>query len=274
VIDSFGPLTPNTQNPTPLWDTHCHLNHEDYARDLSDVLRRAQYASVSHIVCASYDLESSLRAVELAGENRMISASVGVHPHDADTFSPEIEDRLKALASEEKVVAIGETGLDYYRDLSPRDAQQAAFRRHIRLAVELDLPLIIHSRDAQQDVIRILAEEGLPPRGVVMHCLPSDPEFAGKSLEMGCYVGIGGPVTFQNAGTLREIVAGVPLDRLLLETDAPYLTPHPYRGKRNEPSYLPLVAEKIAEIKAITPAEVAEITTSNARTLFRIQGPG
>ena len=266
-----GPLTPNTQHPTPLWDTHCHLNHPDLARDLPGVLSRAQEAGVCHIICASYDLESSVSAVRLAREIEMVSASVGIHPHDADTLTPELEKQLRALASDnESVVAIGETGLDYYRDLSPRDVQQSAFRRHIRLATELEFPLIVHSRDAQKDVLRILREEGLPPRGVVMHCLPSDSDFAEKSLEMGCYLGIGGPVTFSNAAALREIVAGLPLDRLLLETDAPYLAPHPYRGKRNEPSYLPLVAEKIAEVNGVTASEVWETTTANARKLFGI----
>lgn len=252
-------------------DTHCHLNHSDFDGNLPQVLARAQEAGVRHIVCASYDLESSELAVKLAAEIKMVSASVGIHPHDADTFTPEAEEQLRTLASDrQNVVGIGETGLDYYRDLSPRDVQQTAFRRHIRLAKELDLPLIIHSRDAQEDVLRILAEEGLPTRGAVMHCLPSDPHFAEKSLEMGCYVGIGGPVTFSNAAGLREIVAGLPLDRLLLETDAPYLAPHPHRGKRNEPSYLPLVARRIAEVKGVSAIEVAEITTSNARGFFAI----
>lgn len=269
-MNPSGPPTPNTQNPKPLWDTHCHLNHPDYADDLPDVLSRAQQAGVRHIICCGYDLESSLLAVKTASEIGMVSASVGIHPHDADTLTPEVEEQLKALASDKNVVAIGETGLDYYRDLSPRDVQQAAFRWHIRLAMETELPLIVHCRDAQEDVLRILGEEGMPARGVVMHCLPSDREFAEKSLQMGCYLGIGGPVTFQNAARLREIVAGLPLDRLLLETDAPYLTPHPYRGKRNEPSYLPLVAEKIAEIKGTTASEVAEVTASNAGKLFGI----
>ena len=268
-----GPLTPNTQHLTPLIDSHCHLNHEDFAVDLSQVLMRAREAGVRHVICVGYDLESSESAVRLASEIGMVSASVGIHPHDAKTLTSGIEQQLKELASE-NVVAIGETGLDYYRDLSPRDVQQKAFRRHIGLAKELDLPLIIHSREAQEDVLRILGDEGLPPRGVVMHCLPSDTDFAEKSLEMGCYLGIGGPVTFLNAGKLREIAAGLPLDRLLLETDAPYLTPHPYRGKRNEPSYLPLVANKIAEIKGVSLSQVTEITTSNARKLFRIEDPG
>jgi len=252
-------------------DTHCHLNHPDLLGDLPEVLRRAEYAGVRRIVCVGYDLESSTQAVSIARQVRMVSAAVGVHPHDADTLSPGVLEQLRRLASErDHVVAIGETGLDYYRDLSPRRAQQDAFRAHIALAKELDLPVIVHSRDAQEDVLRILADEGSPARGVVMHCMPSDADFARGALELGCYLGIAGPVTFQNAAKLREIVAGLPMESLLVETDAPYLTPHPHRGRPNEPSYLPLTAEKLAETHGVRVAEVAEITTANARSLFAL----
>lgn len=252
-----------------LIDTHCHLNHPDFAHDMPEVLRRAEEAGVCHVVCAGYDLETSAVAVKLARQIRMVSASVGVHPHDAGTFTPEMADQIRRLASDkEHVVAIGETGLDYYRNLSPKDAQHRAFRSHIELAGELDLPLIIHSRDAHEDVIAILKECGLPSRGVVMHCLPSDADFARNALELGCYMGIAGPITFQNAQTLRDIVSGLPLDSLLVETDAPYLTPHPHRGHRNEPSYVRLSAEKIAEVHGVSFSEVASITSANARKLF------
>lgn len=252
-----------------LIDTHCHLNHPDLTGDLPEVLLRAQEAGVAHVVCAGYDLDSSAIALKIARQFRMVSAAVGVHPHDAETFTPDIEAQIRRLASEkEHVVAIGETGLDYYRNLSPKDAQQKAFRKHIEMAGEMDLPLIIHSRDAHEDVIAILKECGLPSRGVVMHCLPSDADFARRAIELGCYVGIAGPVTFQNAAALREIVSGLPLDSLLVETDAPYLTPHPHRGQRNEPSYVRLVAEKVAEVHDVPFGMVAMATTANAIRLF------
>ena len=264
------PNTEDVQHPmNALVDTHCHLNHPDLAGDLAEVLRRAEDAGVRRVVCVGYDLDTSALAVKIAREIRMVSAAVGVHPHDAATFSKGVEEQVRRLASDkEHVVAIGETGLDYYRNLSPKDAQQKAFRRQIELAYELDLPLIIHSRDAQADVIAILRETGLPPRGVEMHCMPSDPDFARKALELGCYLGIAGPVTFSNAADLREIVGGLPLGSLVVETDAPYLTPHPHRGKRNEPAYVRLVAEKVAEVHGVPFAEVAAATTANACRLF------
>ncbi len=255
-----------------LIDTHCHLNHPDLAGDMPEVLLRAQEADVRRVVCVGYDLDTSAIAVKIAKQINMVSAAVGVHPHDAATFTKEIQQQIRRMAEDkEHVVAIGETGLDYYRNFSPRDAQQKAFRAHIKLAHELDLPLIVHSRDAQADVIAILRETGLPQRGVVMHCMPSDADFAWKALELGCYLGIAGPVTFQNAGTLREIVGGLPLDSLVVETDAPYLTPHPYRGKRNEPAYVKLVAEKVAEVHGVPFAEVAATTTANAKKLFGLE---
>jgi TatD DNase family protein len=252
-----------------LVDTHCHLNHLDYQLDLPDVLKRAQEAMVTKVVCAGYDLDSSVRAQHLAQEISMMHAAVGVHPHEAASFTPEMEEQLRQMASDRThVVAIGETGLDYYRDLSPRDAQHDVFRRHIRMAHELELPLIVHSRDAQADVLAILTEEGLPAKGAVMHCFPADSDFAHRSIEMGCYLGVAGSITFKNAVPLQEIVRDLPLDRLLLETDCPYLTPHPHRGHRNEPSYIPLIAAKIAEIQAVEIGDVITATTSNAQTLF------
>lgn len=258
--------------PDLLVDTHCHLNHPDFARDLPDVLSRAREAGVRRVICPGYDLESSQSAVRLAARYPMISAAVGVHPHDAALFSHDAERAIRDLAVEHKcVVAIGETGLDYYRDLSPRDVQQDAYRRHIRLATDLGLPLIVHSRDAQQDVLEILSHEGLPPRGVVMHCLPGDGEFARAVVELGCYVGIAGPVTFRNAQQLQDIVRDLPLDRLLLETDAPYLAPHPYRGRRNEPSYLPLIAATVAQVLGLSASQVTTASTANARRIFGLE---
>lgn len=253
-------------------DTHCHPNHPDFDRDLPDVLRRAKSAGVTHLVCVGYDYESSVKAVDLARNFEIISAVVGVHPHDASTFSPEMEARVEELASDrEYVVGLGEAGLDYYRDLSPRDVQQEVFHRHIELARKLDLPLVVHSRDAHEDVISILKEHQLPP-AVVMHCVQANREFAVRALELGCYLGIAGPITFKNARELHEMARDLPLDSLLIETDAPYLTPHPHRGKRNEPSYLPLVANGLAEVIGVKTSEVAAATSSNAQRVFRLRG--
>lgn len=255
-----------------LIDTHCHLNHSEYFRDLPQVVERASQAGVFRAVCVGYDLESSIRSVELAKQLPMVRASVGVHPHDARTFDSGAAQRIRRLASERPyVVAVGETGLDYYRGLSPRGTQRQVFREHIRMAKELDLPLVIHSREAQEDVLSILQEEGLPPRGAVMHCLPSDPDFARGAVELGCYVGIAGPVTFKNADRLREIVASLPLDSILLETDAPYLAPHPHRGQRNEPAYVTLVASAVAGLKGVSADEVARVTSANASSLFQLE---
>jgi TatD DNase family protein len=254
-----------------LLDTHCHINHSDFRHDLPEVLQRAESALVKRLICVGYDLESSAKAVDLSNDLEMVWSAVGVHPHDASTFTAEIEGEIRALAvGNKRVVAIGETGLDYYRNLSPVDSQKDAFRRHIRLAKEVDLPLIIHSRDAGDDVLAILVEEGLPPRGAVMHCFSGDVAFARKTIDIGCMLGLAGQITFKNADMLRQVAEAVPLDRIVLETDAPYLAPDPYRGKRNEPAYVALIAAKLAEVRGITPDEVATQTTANAEALFRI----
>jgi TatD DNase family protein len=255
----------------PFIDTHCHLSHPDYNDDLKDVLQRAEDAGVTCVICAGYDMETSERSVVMAKETQMIRAAVGVHPNDADTFRLEAEERLRELAADRKfVVAIGETGLDYHHNHSPRETQHEVFRKHIDLAREFDLPLIVHSRDAQADVLAIMKEMGLPPKGAVMHCIPADPAFARGSLELGCFLGIAGNITFKNAGDFRELVGTLPIDRLLLETDAPYLTPHPYRGKRNEPARLTLTAAVLAETLGMDLDTVMEQTSDNARRLFSL----
>lgn len=250
-------------------DTHCHLNHADFADDLDAVMVKIADAHVERLICAGYDLRSSEDAVALARNFSHLRAAVGIHPHDADTFTPEVESRVRELASDRRhVTAIGEAGLDYYRCLTPHDTQHRVFRSHIRLAHQMDLPLIIHSRNAQSDVLAILIDEGMPSRGAVMHCLPDDPAFAERAIEIRCFVGLAGAITFKNAQGIRDIAARLPLDRILLETDCPYLAPHPLRGKRNDPSLLPLIAEKLAEVRGLSLAQVAEITSENARRLF------
>ncbi len=252
----------------PIVDTHCHLNHSDLAGDIPDVLRRAQEAGVERIVCAGFDMESSIQAVSQAQDYPMVYATVGVHPHDASRFRDDDEERLVQLCREKKVVAVGETGLDYHYDLSPRETQQRVYRMHIRLAHTVGLPIVIHGREAGNDILDILEAEGMPEQGAVLHCFSGDADMASRALGMGCYLGIAGPITFRNADDFRGVVEGLPLDSLLVETDAPYLSPHPHRGKRNEPAYVRLVAEKLAEVSGIPLSEVASITTSNAQRLF------
>lgn len=255
---------------TLMTDSHCHLNHQDFADDLHEVIERAHAAGVSLIICVGYDLPSSRAALHIATEAENVYATVGIHPHDANTFTKQTEQEIESLAAHEKVVAIGETGLDYYRDLSPRYAQQEAFRQHLRLAHKLSMPVVVHSRNAWRDVIRILDEEGIPAKGVVMHCFPSEPDFADAALSRGCFLGLAGPVTFSNSSVLRNIAGSTPMDKMLVETDAPYLAPHPYRGKRNEPSYLPLIVNTIAQVKEVQPEEIARHTTANALRIFGI----
>jgi TatD DNase family protein len=251
-----------------LTDTHVHLDLRDYYRDRREVIDRARGAGVGYMINVGFDIGTSQASVALAEEHDFIRASVGVHPHGASESDDDLLRRIEGLASHERVVAIGETGLDYYRDLSPREDQQRSFRRHIRMARELGLPLIVHNRDALEDVMSILDEEGQGEVRGVMHCFPGDVEYAGRVVDLGFHVGIGGPVTYSAKGRLARVAEAVPLNRLLLETDAPWLTPVPNRGKRNEPSYVPFIAERIAEIRGMTVDDLARATTGNSTRLF------
>ena len=253
-----------------ITDTHVHVNLDSYDGDREAVIARAEAAGVVLMVNVGFTLETSRESVALAESHGSIYASVGLHPHDAADATDALLDDLTALARHPRVVAIGETGLDYYRDLSPRDAQEAAFRSQIRLAKELELPLIVHNRDALSDVLRIIDDEGPPTSGGVMHCFPGDAEYAREVIARGFYVGVGGPVTYSKRGRLRNVVESVPLNRLLIETDAPWLPPAPHRGKRNEPAYVALVANAVAEIRGIALPDLARATTGNALRLFRV----
>ncbi|MBP6964900.1 MAG: TatD family hydrolase [Armatimonadetes bacterium] len=253
-----------------LVDTHCHLNHPDLAGDICGVLERAAQTGVGRIICAAFDMESSETAVEQACGFGAVYATVGIHPHDASRMLPGDEGRLKSLCREEKVVAVGETGLDYHYDHSPRETQREVFRLHIRLACEVGLPVVIHSREAAEDTLDILEDEGVPPRGAVLHCFSGDDAMARRALELGCFLGIAGPITFRSAASFRETVSRVPLERLLVETDAPYLAPHPHRGKTNEPAYILLVVEALASVLSIPATTAAEVTTANAVRLFKL----
>ncbi|MBD3348318.1 MAG: YchF/TatD family DNA exonuclease [Candidatus Eisenbacteria bacterium] len=262
----------------PLTDSHAHLNLSDYSRDREDVLARAGAAGVGLIINVGFSLTTSRESIRLSEEFDHIYATVGIHPHDADKADGRAIDSLRKLAGNDRVVAIGETGLDYYRDLSPREAQQDAFRSQISLARELGLPLVVHNRDALDDVLAIIDDEGASEVGGVMHCFPGDADYAREVVARGFHVGIGGPVTYSRKGRLVNVAAEVALRRLLLETDSPWLTPEPHRGlarkhkrrPRNEPAFVADVARTVASIRGMDPADLARATTGNAMKLFGI----
>ncbi|WP_121610377.1 TatD family hydrolase [Mesobacillus foraminis] len=254
-----------------LFDTHVHLNAEQFNDDLQEVIERAKTEGVSHMVVVGFDRPTITRAIELCEEHEFIHASVGWHPVDAIDMTPEDLDWLRELSAHPKVVALGEMGLDYHWDKSPREIQKDVFRKQIRLAKEVGLPIIIHNRDATADIVEILKEEDAKEVGGIMHCYSGSVETAKECIDMNFYISLGGPVTFKNAKKPKEVAQAVDLDRLLVETDCPYLTPHPYRGKRNEPAYVKLVAEQIAELKGISLEEVAHATSENAKKLFGIK---
>lgn len=261
-----------------LADTHCHLNFEWFDEDRDAVLHRARVAGIDRILNPGIDLETSRSAVNLAQQVDEVYVAVGVHPNDALTWNDETADALRELASQPKVVAIGEIGLDYYRDRAPRDLQQDVFQEQLRLAAELSLPVVIHNREATEDVVEILREwqvellssntllAGSPG---VLHSFSAGLEAARDAIDMNFMIGITGPVTFRNAPELQALVSALTLEHLLVETDAPFLTPHPHRGERNEPAHVKLVAEKIAELHGMPFEMTAEVTRLNADRLFR-----
>jgi TatD DNase family protein len=257
-----------------LIDSHAHVDSGRFDNDREAVIKRAREAGLVSIINPGASLESSRAAVTLADRIDFIYATVGIHPHDAKTLrsrksSATIRQELRALAQHPKVVAIGEIGLDYYRDLSPRPVQRQAFSEQLALATELGLPVVIHSRDAHDDTLAILRDwEGTG----VMHAYAAGLERLDQVLGMGFYVSIAGPVTFKKAEQLRQVAARAPLDRLLIETDSPYMTPEPHRGKRNEPAYVHHVAQAIAKARHVTKKKVALATTDNACRLFGIDG--
>lgn len=262
-----------------LIDTHCHLDFTQFDSERDEVLSRCRKAGVDIVINPGFDLPSSRRAVALAERYPQVYAAVGVHPHQAKTITDGVMAELRDLAAHPRVVAIGEIGLDFYRDLSPRDVQRDVFRRQLALARDLDLPVIVHSRAAEAEIVSLLERERRPadgpasdsvsdwPKGV-LHAFSGDLEVATSVVAMGMYVGVAGPVTFGNAHALHEMVRTVPLHAMLLETDAPYLTPHPHRGERNEPAYVALVAAAIAELRSIAETKVREKTTHSAQQLF------
>lgn len=251
-------------------DTHVHLNADQYEEDLQQVIERALEAKVEKMVVVGFDRKTIERAMQLIEDYEFIYAVIGWHPVDAIDCTEEDLKWIEELASHPKVVAIGETGLDYYWDKSPKDVQQELFRKQIHLAQKLKLPIVIHNREATGDVVKILREENAKTVGGIMHCFSGSVETARECIAMNFMISLGGPVTFKNAKTPKEVATEIPLEYLLIETDAPYLAPHPYRGKRNEPSYVPLVAEEIARLKGISVEEVAKATTENAIKFFKL----
>jgi len=255
-----------------LIDSHAHIQSATYAAGVDEVIKRAGKAGVEKIIVVggAGELSSNQAAVALADSYENLYATVGMHPHDAKDVGEEELEELQALTTRSKVIAVGETGLDFYYNHSPHDLQRGIFTRFIRMARETGLPLVVHERDAHKDVAQLLRSEGAGKLTGVIHCFTGDYEAARNYLDLGFYLSFTGIITFKNAQSLREVVRKVPLERMFVETDSPYLTPVPHRGKRNEPAYVRLVAETVAQIKTLALQEVARITTTNVRALFRI----
>ncbi|QDX91957.1 TatD family deoxyribonuclease [Brevibacillus laterosporus] len=254
-----------------LFDTHAHLNAEQFDEDRDEVIARARENGVSTIVNVGFNRETIPTTLELAEKYDFIYAVVGWHPQDAINMKEQDLEWLEELTKHPKVVGLGEMGLDYYWDTSPRDVQAEVFRKQIRLARKLQMPIVIHDRDAHQDIIDILREEKAGEVGGIMHCFSGSYELAKMALDMNFYISFGGPLTFKNAKKPKEVAAQIPMDRILIETDCPYLTPHPFRGKRNESAYVKYVAEEMAQIHGLSFEELAKITADNARRLFNIR---
>lgn len=251
-------------------DSHAHLQWTSFDADRAAVIGQARAAGVTAIVNIGFDVEGSRRAVALAERYAGLYATVGVHPHNASQLNDADVEELRRLAAHAKVVAIGEIGLDYYRNRSPRDAQRMAFEAQLGLAVEVGLPVVVHDREAHREVLEVLARFAGRIVGV-MHCFSGSREMAEQCLRSGFYVSFAGPVTFPNARRLQAIARWLDVDKMLLETDSPWLAPQAKRGQRNEPAYLPFIAEKIATLKDISLAELAEATTRNAQEIFQLE---
>jgi len=254
-----------------IFETHAHLQDRKLRGDVEQVLLRAQHAGVDKVVCVGYDLQSSQEAVALARQYPQVYAAVGVHPHDAKTLTPEVLEKLKSLAADAKVVAIGEIGLDFYRDLSPREIQKQAFIEQIKLARIMNKPIIIHDRDANQPVFDIIKQYKAGKNQGVMHCYSGNLPLAIEYTKLGFYISLAGPLTYKNARRPQEVAAKMPINRLLVETDCPYLTPEPLRGKINEPANIKYVVEKMAEVRKQHPDEVAYLTARNACQVFGLK---
>jgi len=272
---SLGPPTVDTglaapATTTELFDTHAHLHFPEFGDDLDAVLARAREAGVRRMLTIGTDLPSSHAAVALAGREPDVWAAVGVHPHDAAGADEAALAELERLAADPRVIAIGETGLDFFRNLSPRDAQERAFRSQLELARRTRKPVIVHCRDAHEETLGILAAARVGEIGGVMHCFSGDVAIARRCLELGLLISLAGPVTYPNPRALPEVARIVPADRLVIETDCPFLPPQPFRGKRNEPAYMAITAARIAELRGEPLEGLAARLSDNARALFGI----
>jgi len=253
-------------------DSHCHLDRidlEPYQNDFSCFMQEAKNSKIDHMLCIAIDLEAYPAMVDLVKDYDSISLSVGVHPNVHEGQDPTV-DELIALADNAKVIAIGETGLDYFRSEGDLDWQHQRFRNHIKAAKALDKPLIIHTREAGHDSLDVLADEGADQVGGIIHCFTEDWDYAKKALDLGFYISFSGIVTFKNAQAIKDVAKKVPADRFLIETDSPYLSPVPFRGKPNYPTYVRYVAEHLAELRATTVEEIARLSTENFNMLFKL----
>ncbi|MBQ8016138.1 MAG: TatD family hydrolase [Clostridia bacterium] len=251
-----------------IFDSHAHYDSEVFNDDRKELVSALPERGVCGIINCASDMVSSLTSLELADEFSFVYAACGVHPHEAEGCKQGYLSVLKKLCAEEKCVAVGEIGLDYHYDFSPRDVQQKVFEQQIVLAKELDLPIIVHDREAHEDTMTLLKR--YKPKGVV-HCFSGSAEMAKEVVKLGMYIGLGGAVTFKNARKPREVAAVVPEDRLLIETDCPYMTPVPFRGQRCDSSFIPYTAEVLAEVRGVTPQEILDLTRKNANTLFGLE---
>jgi TatD DNase family protein len=254
-----------------LIDSHAHLEMPEFKKDLEGVIQRAMESWVEYIFTVGTEKKDWERALEIANAHPSVYAILGVHPHNAKEIDDQTYPLLKDLCKNEKVRAYGEIGLDFFRNRSPREIQLKRFREQIGLAKELGLPIVVHDREAHQETLEILKSEKADECGGIIHCFSGDDEMAKACMDMGFYISIPGSITFKNAESFREIVKRIPLDSLLVETDAPFLTPEPFRGKRNEPSYVRYTAQKVAEIKKVSFEKVAEVTTENALRVYRLK---
>lgn len=253
-----------------LFDTHAHLNVKQFAEDEAEVIQRAKDHGVSRIAVVGFDHETIAKALELSKTYKGIYPIIGWHPTEAGSYSDEVEEKLIKLIQTENIVAMGEMGLDYHWMEDPKEVQIEAFRRQIRVAKELKLPITIHNRDSTEDVYRVLKEEHVEDIGGIMHSFNLTPEWQERFLDLGMHISYSGVLTFKNTSEVKESAKRVPLDKVLIETDSPYLSPMPYRGKRNEPSYVRFVAEELAELREMPIEEIAKITTHNANKLFNL----
>lgn len=254
-----------------IFDTHAHYDDERFDEDREELLKQLHRDGISYILNASASPESLEASLELAEKFPFVYAALGIHPHDAEKMDEELLNKIKILSKHEKVVAIGEIGLDYYYDNSPRDIQRYWFERQIELAKELRLPIIIHDRDAHEDTVNILKKTDVKQVGGIFHCFAGSAQMAVEMLKLNLYIAIGGPVTFKNARKTIEVVEAVPLEKLLVETDSPYLSPEPLRGKRNNSGNLVHIIRKIADIKGVSESLVAETTLMNAKKVFGLK---